>query len=203
MNDDLGGAAAALVNEADRPALQSKVAIRRSVDDTGTDRVEPLFLPERGAWVGYEETQTGTFLNAENIRLRWVSPDFFEYLPVGESEFGFVRANGETITPGRMYTDGGSIPRAFRNIEGFSPWNFAPAFLVHDWEFDVHHCRISDKSFSEVSVTMMEGIKTLMEQGVSKRSQSTFYSIQLAILSPFGEAAWNRNPEVCPLPDVG
>ena len=45
-----------------------------------------------------------------------------------------------TIRPGAIYTDGGSIPRAVRGVVGFSPWGYGPAYIVHDWLFVAHHC---------------------------------------------------------------
>ena len=32
-----------------------------------------------------------------------------------------------------MYTDGGSIPRIAQAFNGFSPWGYAPAYMIHDW----------------------------------------------------------------------
>lgn len=39
-----------------------------------------------------------------------------------------------------MYTDGGSIPKVAQAIPGLSPWGYGPAYLVHDWAFELHHC---------------------------------------------------------------
>jgi hypothetical protein len=40
-----------------------------------------------------------------------------------------------------MYTDGGSIPQPLRAIKVYSPWGYAPAFLVHDWLFAIKQCK--------------------------------------------------------------
>jgi hypothetical protein len=47
---------------------------------------------------------------------------------------------GEPIQPGMMYTDGGSIPRIATVFKGFSPWGYAPAYMIHDWLFIAKHC---------------------------------------------------------------
>jgi hypothetical protein len=39
-----------------------------------------------------------------------------------------------------MYTDGGSIPQPLRAIKVYSPWGYAPAFLVHNWLFAIKQC---------------------------------------------------------------
>ena len=68
----------------------------------------------------YGATPQGTFENADRLILRWERPDWFEFLPDPERPFAFIRASGEKITPGRMVTDGGSIPRWFWVRESLS-----------------------------------------------------------------------------------
>ncbi|MBW2365302.1 MAG: hypothetical protein JRF25_09615, partial [Deltaproteobacteria bacterium] len=87
-----------------------------------------------------DDFPVGEFISIDRIRLRWVNEGWFEYLPDGDTPFAFKRNNGEIITPEKMYTDGGSIPRAFWIMKGLSPWEYGPSYLIHDWEFDLHHC---------------------------------------------------------------
>ncbi|MCX7672743.1 MAG: DUF1353 domain-containing protein [Thiobacillaceae bacterium] len=124
--------------------------------------------------------------------LVWIGADRFLHLPRPEAPFRFVRANGETIEPGRMFTDGGSIPRTLWSVPNLSPWTYGPAFLVHDWLFDLHHCGRSPYGFEEVRDIMLEGVRTLMETGVAPKSRLTFDLIYTGIDSPVARAIWNR-----------
>jgi hypothetical protein len=138
----------------------------------------------------YAGTAQGVFANVERIHLRWERPDWFEYLPDPEAPFSFTRASGEVVTPGRMLTDGGSIPRWFWVKESLSPWCHVPAFLLHDWEFDVHHQGGSAKSFEAVRDTMTEALKTLMEMGITPKSESDFRVIYAGISSWIAKDVW-------------
>jgi Protein of unknown function (DUF1353) len=44
------------------------------------------------------------------------------------------------IKPEAMYTDGGSIPRILWSVHGLSAWEYAPAYILHDWLFQRHYC---------------------------------------------------------------
>lgn len=99
-----------------------------------------------------------------------------------------------------MFTDGGSIPRVGWIAESLSPWGYAPAYLVHDWDFDAHHCNISARTFEEVRDTMMEGIKTLMQSGLAPMAPTTFRIIYAGIDSPAARTVWSRLFTTCPLP---
>ena len=76
--------------------------------------------------------------------------------PVGDGNFLFVpdprdplvfrradpQSHGAVIQPGLMYTDGGSIPKIAQVFNGFSPWGYAPAYMIHDWLFVGRHCLV-------------------------------------------------------------
>jgi len=134
-------------------------------------------------------------------RLVWVAPDLFLHEPLSSAPFRFVRASGESIAPGRMFTDGGSIPRALWSIRDFSPWTYGPAFLIHDWLFDLHHCGLDDRSFEAVRDIMLEGVRTLMETGVCKLNRLAFDLIYAGIDSFVARQVWNRPG--CTLPAQG
>ena len=68
----------------------------------------------------YRETQESKFTGALDVR--WVKNDYFLFLPNKDHPFMLIRANGQSIRPGPMYTDGGSIPRFLWGIKGYSPW---------------------------------------------------------------------------------
>ncbi len=174
------------------PAYDAKVARRERVDETVTPSAE---LRTRD-WIiddliaaDYAGTPAGRFENVGRILLRWERPDWFEYLPDTAAPFRFIRASGEAIEPGRMITDGGSVPRWFWAKEGLSPWGHVPAFLVHDWEFDRHHAGAA-KSFDDVRDTIAEALKTLMETGVTPRSEATFRIIYAGVNSWIAKKLW-------------
>lgn len=68
----------------------------------------------------------------------WIKPDKFVYVRSKNPAFSFKRPNGETIKPGSIETDGGSIPRILWAQKGFSPWTYAPGYLIHDWMYEAH-----------------------------------------------------------------
>ncbi len=149
---------------------------------------------------GFDDYKVGAFRGLESIRLRWFSPDYFEFIPRSREPFAFVRSTGEVIEPRRMFTDGGSIPRSLWWKESFSPWGYGPAFLVHDWEFDVHHCKKSEKSFEDVRDTMMEAMKTLIVIGVCPRADTSFKLIYAGINSFVARRLWEKSYPDCPIP---
>lgn len=125
-------------------------------------------------------------------RLVWIKPDLFRHEPDADNPFRFTRHNGEVIEPGRMHTDGGSIPRALWFVKDLSPWAYAPAFLVHDWLFDLHHCGRDTRGFEEVRDIMLEGVRTLMESKVCKMNRLAFDLIYSGIDSFVARQVWER-----------
>jgi hypothetical protein len=190
------------LDPASRAALEAKRALRVQAIQRGAAALALAGVTlETPGWLGrsYGDTPVGRFENLESNRLAWREPDWFELIPK-RSAFRFVRASGETIEPRRMFTDGGSIPRVLWPIRSLSPWGYAPAFLVHDWEFDRHHCRHSAKTFEAVRDTMMEAVKTLMETGVCPLDRITFRAIQGGIDSPVARIVWDLDAPECPIP---
>lgn len=122
--------------------------------------------------------------------LVWVKPDIFRMEPQAKP-FRFIRASGEAIEPGTMFTDGGSIPRALWFVKDLSPWSYAPAFLIHDWLFDCHHAGTTDKSFEEVRDIMLEGLRTLMESKVCEQNRLVFDLIYSGIDSFIARRVWD------------
>lgn len=104
----------------------------------------------------------------------------FVFVPNPRDPLRFNRAAAaasvRTIEPKMMYTDGGSIPRAGQLFKGFSPWGYAPAYMVHDWLFVARHClndeepsdehrKLQNVTFKESAEIIAEAIKTLVETG--------------------------------------
>lgn len=183
-------------------ALQSKIAGRQEISVPLNSLV--LFAkPAAMDWLGpdYDAIPQGTFIGLENIYLRWIRPDWFEYIPSKSTPFSFKRSNGDNIIPRRMFTDGGSIPRTLWPASGLSPWGYAPAFLVHDWLFDLHHCKRGTLSFEAARDCMMEGVKTLMELGgYGDRSTLIFKALFVGIDSQIARSLWDKPHSECPLP---
>ena len=157
----------------------------------------------------YDRYPVGEIRFLERVRVRWIppgpawtGPDLFEFIPKREQPYSFRRASGEEIVPRNMITDIGSIPRLAGILgRALTPWGHAAAFLVHDWEFELHHCRRTGKSFEQVRDTMMEVVKTMMEKGLAPKSQVTFLALYQGINSFVARRLWNREPPSCTLPD--
>jgi hypothetical protein len=149
------------------------------------------------AEIVYRQTDTGEFTG--KLDVRWIEPDRFLYLPHEADPLRFRPAEGEVVTPRAMYTDGGSIPRLFWGIPGYSPWGYAPAYIIHDWLFVAHHCQypeVASVTFADSARLLAEGIKTLMETGVAPQDATVLYSIYEAVRSPIAERLWNA-PDRC------
>ncbi len=142
---------------------------------------------------------TGRFLG--HFRLQWIGPDLFEYAPDPDDPFRYERRDSqgnviEIIQPEAMTTDGGSIPRLAQSLPGYSPWEYGPAYLIHDWEFEAHDRARNggppfDKSFEAVNRTLAEGILTLMRHGYLDYarpaiSKDRVFSIYNAVNSEIG-----------------
>lgn len=140
--------------------------------------------------ISLEDFPAGSFVNLDKLHLRWVKQGWFENVPDTSEPFGFRRANGVLITPTRMLTDGGTIPRFLWALKNFSPWDYGPAFLIHDWQFDAHHQGIIDNDFDDVRDTMMEGLRTLMDAGLSEKSERVFKVLYAGITSPVAHDYW-------------
>ncbi|MER9426835.1 hypothetical protein NKI88_31180 [Mesorhizobium sp. M0317] len=81
------------------------------------------------------------------VMVFWVGEDNFVYYPFYKDPLVYhlpkslsAKLGYDAIRPGLHYNDGGSIPRAVRGVEGFSPWGYGPAYVVHDWIFAARHC---------------------------------------------------------------
>lgn len=150
----------------------------------------------------YDQTRTGDLKGT--LRIRWVANDQFVYEPDPADPLRFKRADGSIIQPEAMYTDGGSIPQALRAIKAYSPWGYAPAFIIHDWLFVMKQCKLKgyEKLTLEDAATIMaEAVKTLMEKpdfgGVNKL---VHYSMYEGVLTSTAKDYWDNGP--CNTPDA-
>jgi hypothetical protein len=151
------------------------------------DLEAPSGQPERKF---YPDFPLGSFDGEPH--LVWVKPDIFRHEPNAAKPFRFIRNNGEEIAPGVMLTDGGSIPRSLWFIKDLSPWAYAPAFLIHDWLYDLHHCGRDTRGFEEVRDIMLEGVRTLMESKVCPMDRVAFDLIYSGIDSFVARQVWDK-----------
>jgi hypothetical protein len=138
------------------------------------------------------------------LTVQWIEPDVFLFIPDAAEPLTFVRKNGRRITPGRMLTDGGSIPRAMRVLRDYSPWGFAPAFIVHDWLFHLRHCRLNgheDLTVEEAGRVMAEVMVTMIRSGRIQASETTVRAMQAAVTSPIAKSRWDNGK--CNPPPTG
>jgi hypothetical protein len=100
-----------------------------------------------------------------------------------------------------MYTDGGSAPPVFWALPGFSPWGYGPAYIIHDWLFEQHHCRYpgwEDISFHDSARLLGEGIDTLMKEGDVPPNPEARYLIEQGVRTGIARNLWENG--VCEQP---
>jgi hypothetical protein len=105
-----------------------------------------------------------------------------------------------------MYTDGGSVPRALWGVEGFSAWEYGPAYILHDWLFQRHYCRTPDfnMSFEQANAVLLDAMVLtdlkLEKNGVrNSRSREQIRTLIDTAVRKFSRHAWENGK--CP-PDV-
>jgi hypothetical protein len=129
------------------------------------------------------------------LLVQWLEPDQFLFIPDKENPLTFVRGNGEKITPGRMMTDGGSVPRPIWILRNYSPWGFAPAFIVHDWLFRMRQCKLAgyqNYSLDSSGIIMAEIMKTMIEAKKVEANSLVVDSMYMAVTSGVARDRWER-----------
>lgn len=127
------------------------------------------------------------------LLLQWVEPDKFLFIPDKSKPLKFTRHDGAVIQPGRMLTDGGSIPRPLWILRSYSPWGFGPAFIVHDWLFEMKHCSLRGHEVLNhhlAADVMAEVMKTMMEIKRVEIDKATLMSMHTAVDSSIAERRW-------------
>jgi hypothetical protein len=150
----------------------------------------------------YESFQIGKLEG--KLIVQWIEPDLFIFLPDNAKPLSFTRSTGEKITPGRMLTDGGSIPRPLWILRSYSPWGYAPAFIVHDWLFNMKHCELSgyDKyTYEDAASVLAEVMKTMMETKKVEVDKLTLVSMYAAVSSFIAKDLWDNGK--CTPPPAG
>lgn len=136
----------------------------------------------------------------------------FVFVPLRNDPLTFARPGGQVIRPGMIYTDGGSIPRIAQPLKGFSPWGYAPAYMIHDWLFVAQKCAnagaatpdeakaVADLAFRDSAVILAEVIKTLIDTGRVGRNDVAPGAITWAVSSPVSQRLWEDS--ACPQPRI-
>lgn len=162
------------------------------------------------AGLNYDELRSGKF--SGSLVVVWVGEGGtsgdgrFLYVPEPGNPLTFRRRNssapGSIIRPSIMYTDGGSIPKIAQAFRGFSPWGYAPAYMVHDWLFVAQHClkdgsneakyrRLSDVSFDDSAKIIGEAIRTLVESGRVTENDTAASLITAAVGTEVARKLWD------------
>ncbi len=152
----------------------------------------------------YDKVSPGKIIG--NPYMKWEQPNKFELENNVDRLFAFQRWNGEIICPHPIKTDGGSLPRTLWNRKGYSPWTYAPGYLIHDWLYEANRRKVPagmsrdgkplyyDKE--KADWILAEVIKTQMD-GEYKAYKDPNPSRLLAIhwaVKRFGTRAWNGQP---------
>jgi len=176
---------------------QLKENFKRQLD-RGELKLPPLPHEKKLAMA---EFPSGQFQNLEHIRLEWISPDYFLFIPKLNNPFRFVRADGTTVEPRTFFTDGASVPRIFRWNSNLDQFGLLPAALLHDWQFERHHCgQIPDGAFADVNNMLMEAINTMFRDGLATPDSLAFWGIYGGVSSFIGYGIWSQQPPTCPIP---
>jgi hypothetical protein len=183
----------ALLAEEINAAMEQDATIKQP----GPESLATLFLADRF----YKKLPTGKLEG--RVSIIWNGMDSFIFIPDPQHPLTYTTGSGRKITPRLMDTDGGSIPRLLWVSGKFSPWGYAPAFMIHDWLFIAHKCGHApdtDWTFPQTSLLMAEVIKTLMEVGYTDfdgivrrltKKEDTLYLMYQAVASSIAENLWN------------
>lgn len=151
----------------------------------------------------YRDTTNATFKGSLDVR--WSENDYFVFIPNNDNPLTLTRADGTKIQPGRMYTDGGSIPRFMWGIPGYSPWGYAPAYIIHDWLFEAQHCGYTPDNkytFDDSVKILAEGLKAVMEDKPQYRDYFVFDTVVAAVDSTIAKRLWERGTCKVPPPQL-
>ncbi|HEX2215437.1 MAG TPA: DUF1353 domain-containing protein, partial [Xanthobacteraceae bacterium] len=140
------------------------------------------------------------------VLVEWVAQDRFVYRKSSEPLSFRPSFMGVPIVPETMFTDGGSIPQVFWGIPGLSPWGLGPAYIIHDWLFEVHRCgrpapkEITQITFEQSALILAEVGRALIEAGLIR--DDMLEAIVWAVRTRYARSLWDRpgTPEECAAP---
>jgi len=126
----------------------------------------------------------------EMPKVEWFGPIHYRLIQV-DPPFAFHRHTGEVITPGPIDTDGGSIPRILWSVPGFSPWDYLPAYVIHDWLFFQHRKGEGELDFTTANLVLGEAMTTLQAMHYVPFTPRTIQAVYKAVSSVLGKLAWD------------
>ena len=154
-----------------------------------------LFAPTALVAQGTPAAKSGQLLGT--LLIQWSDESRFIYVVDPANPLRYRTKDGREIRPGRMYTDGGSIPRVFWGVKGFSPWGYAPAYIIHDWLFHQHRCgkdtAPNNFTFDEANTALDDVIEILFKLKKVDANEDARRLIKWAV-DHFAQGAWK---EVC------
>ena len=192
-------------------------AVRKQIDNDAKQHSEPLgnfddaLIGKKSAatlYLGdrfYSKLNTGQFAGVPAVHWNGLDPrgePTFVYVPETDNPFKYITHDGREIIPKTMDTDGGSIPRILHGLGKFSPWIYAPAYLIHDWIFVAYKTGTSPDNniaFEESAKILAEAIKTLMVSGFQnfdgenqafEKAEDSLYLIYTAVNSFVAKNIW-------------
>jgi hypothetical protein len=205
------------------PALAASVIREIEIDEQSATQKRARTSGGVGAesittlWLGddlYASLGTGKFTGCPTVRWNGIfddGRDAFVFLPDATKAFTYTtsaKLGSKTVTPRLMLTDGGSIPRILWGFSNFSPWGYAPGYMVHDWLFVSHKCKFlpdNTWTFEQSATILAECIKTLMEVGFTDydgttrklvKAVDTLYLIHKAVGSDIARGYWNDTTQL-------
>ncbi len=171
---------------------------------TSTKSIATLFLAD----LLYGKLETGRFEGLPIVQWNGFDPKTnspsFVFIPDPDKPFRYITSENRIITPKKMDTDGGTIPRVLHGISKFSPWWYAPGYIIYDWIFVAHKSGVepdNDISFEDSALLLAESLKTLMEDGFTnydgqqqkfEKAEDTLYLIHKAVKSSFAKNLWDN-----------
>jgi Protein of unknown function (DUF1353) len=165
----------------------------------------------------YDRSESNVGRFSGSVYLLWIGEGGgsgdgkFVFFPAPGNELTFTRLDAQgkklptraVIVPEMMYTDGGSIPRLAQVFNGFNPWGYAPAYMIHDWIFIAHHCNrlgtaspaemaMDGMTFEESAYVLGDAIETLVAQKKVSRKDVAENAIPSAVAGPVSRELWRN-----------
>lgn len=157
-------------------------------------------------WIPSEDLPSGDLKG--RVIVQWDHEDHFIYLKQS-NPLSFQPSFMTTpIVPETMYTDGGSVPRIFWSIRGLSPWGLGPAYIIHDWIFEVHRCHrpapaeVANITFEQSALILAEVGKALIEARLIQHDMLN--EIVWGVRTRYARDLWDSpaTPEECKPPPI-
>jgi Protein of unknown function (DUF1353) len=163
-----------------------------------------MILAGCAPWVPIDNLPSGELKG--HVVVQWDHEDHFIYLKQSNALSFRPSFMSIPIVPENMYTDGGSVPRVFWSIPGLSPWGLGPAYIIHDWIFEVHRCHrpappeVTQITFEQSALILAEVGKALIEAGLIQHDMLD--EIVWGVRTRYARDLWDRpaTPDDCKIP---